>query len=279
MKTLMTKLSVYFLLTSIAFAAGCGGQSSSSSSSSGGGGNSTSGSSTSTSQSGSTAAMLTYEHALYILDSFGLRIYDTSSPEQTTEVNSHRVAGAETLFVYEKYLYIGSNTGVDIWNLDDPLYPIRVNFYPHVRGCDPVIVSNNIGYVTLRNRTGCRGNANSLELIDFTDPTQPVPITLFRMQNPYGLAKTEEYLAVCQENFGLSLLDISFGEEDGKKTGAVQEVAKFLKINCFDLIYSNNVLLATASDGIYQFGVDGFILTALSKIPVGEVEGKVSTQL
>jgi len=250
--------------------AGCGGAADSGGGGSSSSGGPSSGGNSSTSQAGSTAAMLTYKDVLYIMDPYRLKIFDISSPEQTVLVNTVRLSGAETLFIYEGYLYIGGNSGVDILNIEDPHYPMKVSKYNHVRACDPVIVSSGIGYVTLRNRPGCGGDVNRLEVVDFTDPLNPQLIDTFPMDNPYGLAKTETYLAVCQEDKGLSFLSVAVNEPNGVKEAKIGEVARFFDIHCFDAIASDKSLITTATDGIYQFKMDGYILTALSKIPVGE---------
>lgn len=245
--------------------ASCGGEGnaggSSSGSSSGGG---------ATSQSGSTAAMLTYQNALYILDGDVFKVYDISSDEKTTLAMEDNESGAETLFVYENHLFIGGQTGVSIWNIDKPLEPESVSFYPHVRSCDPIIVQADVGYITLRSRPECRGEINRLEIVDFTDLTAPVEIARFPMDFPYGLAKTDDYLAICQEGYGLALVDVDLTRGKGSISADVEEVARYEEINCFDLIHNDGRLVVTALDGIHQLQIDGIVLTQLSRIPVGD---------
>lgn len=262
------KPSVIFAICLLGSLSGCGAPASNSGSGSGGGGGGTSGGAT-VSQSGSTAAMLVYENAIYALDGDVFKVLDIASEAETKLVSKQRIEGAETLFIYGSHLYIGGQFGVDIWNIDNALEPVQVNFYSHARACDPIIVDNDIGYITLRNRWGCDGDINRLEIVDFTSPTEPKELFRYPMKSPVGLAKMGSYLAVCQERYGLSVLDVNITESEQVKNVAVEEVANFNEIHCFDVIYNKDVLLVTAEDGIYQLAVDGYWLSLLSRIPVG----------
>lgn len=262
MKTITLRAGLFGILCATILLAGCGA--SDSAPSNPGSGNPT------TSQSGSTAAMLVHKEALYVLDTNKFKVFDIASNETSQLLTSHHINGAETLFIYDHYLYVGGRFGVDIWDITNPLEPSQVNFYQHVRGCDPIVVSDDIGYITLRNRPGCGGDINRLEVVDFSDPENPVMLADYAMASPYGLAKTKEHLAICQEEFGLTLLDVDITEGPEETTVQVDEVSKYNDINCFDLIYNDDILVFTATDGIYQVEVDGYWLTHLSRIPVGE---------
>lgn len=260
MKNYIPKVLLSFMCTMIFLTSGCG-----ESGDSGGSSPNTS------SQSGSTAAMLPHKNALYILDNhYSFKVFDISSSEETTLVSENRTANfSETLFIYDDYLYIGGQGGVQIYDVKEPLNPVEINFYPHARGCDPIIVQNDIGYITLRSRPGCNGDTNRLEIVDFTDPTSPIELTRFPMDFPFGLAQTEDYLAVCQEGFGLSLVDITIDRSSNEIKAEAKEVANYNAIKCFDLIFSNGILFATVLDGIHQFRMDGIVLSKVSTIPVG----------
>lgn len=262
-------VSLLCLAVNVSLLVGCATESSPSAGSPSSGGDSVS-------QSGSTAAMTLHKDAMYSLDSQLLSVFDISEtiPKKVAE---HQIVGAETLFIYKDYLYVGGQFGVDIWDVSNELAPVQVNFYAHVRGCDPIIVHNDIGYITLRNRPGCGGDTNRLEVVDFSDPEEPVLIGIHPLQYPYGLAKMGDYLAVCQEEYGLNILEVTQTEDVAGQSLLVEEMAEYKEINCFDLIYRDDVLLVTAADGIYQLQVDGFWLTPLSQIPVGDVISEDNT--
>ena len=244
-----------FVLTSFIFIlsiSGCGGNSSPSSggsggSSSGNSGGSSSGGSTST--AGSTSTMLNYQDALFVLENNQLSVINLNSNPPVIVGVPIDVPNSETLFVYDEHLYIGGTRGVTIYNINDPFNPYETSFYTHLNACDPVIVDNDIGYVTLRSVPGslfCRARGvDRLEIVDFSDPKFPEFIAEYRITNPYGLAKTPDYLAICQEDFGLSLLDVNVPTN-------VSTIVQYPDIRCFDLIYYNQNLIATATNGIFQ---------------------------
>ena len=253
----------FFILVVAVFSialSGCTGASDSGASGGSGGG-----SNGGNSIAGSTATMLPYGDILYVLDAGQLKAIDlTLDPPDTA--STQPLSNPETLFIYEDYLYVGGQFGVEILDLSEPLLPKKVSSYQHFRSCDPIVVSNDIGYVTLRgnfsNRCQLNG-VNRLELVDMSNPKSPRFISDYAMSSPYGLAKADNFLAVCQEAFGLSLIDVSDPQN-------ISETANFSGINCFDLIFHDQRLIATASDGIYQFAAEDEFLDQLSVIPVGQ---------
>ncbi|BCD96218.1 hypothetical protein [Marinagarivorans cellulosilyticus] len=217
------------------------------------------------SNAGSTATMLPYGNVAYVLDNNLLKIIDLEAVPPVLE-QAISLDAPETLYISNDYLYIGGENGVDIFNLEDPVNPVKASTYEHMRACDPIIVDDDIGYVTLRSGFSdrCRlAGPNRLEIVDMSDPELPELINTFTMTNPYGLAKTDTHLAVCEEAFGLTLLNVD-------DPLAVSETVSYSDINCFDLIYNDGVLIATASDGIYQFSATSQFLELLSAIPVGD---------
>ena len=244
----------------IAFVLGaCAGASSDSTGNSGG-----------QSNAGSTATILPYGSIAYVLDNSLLKIIDLEKtpPEIRKAIP---LDSPETLFISNGYLYIGGENGVDIFNLEEPINPVRTSTYEHMRACDPIIVEDDIGYITLRSGFGdrCRlVGPNRLEIVDMSNPELPELINTFSMTNPYGLAKTDTHLAICEEAFGLTLLNVDDPLD-------ISKVVNYSDINCFDLIYSDSRLIATASDGIYQFSATSQYLELLSQIPVGAVSDSI----
>lgn len=215
------------------------------------------------STAGSTAAMLVHKSALYTLKGNDLEVYDISENKDPVKVDVVALRAPETLFIHEDHLYIGGQFGVAIYDVIDPLSPVDVSFYQHIRGCDPVIVEDVTGYVTLRGHQTCNSSQNRLEVVDFSDPENPQKISEYPMTNPQGLAKTPDFLAVCEREYGLTLLNVDDPQQ-------ISEVASFPMIQCFDAIFKTETLLVTATDGIYQFDASDSFLDLLSQIPVGE---------
>ena len=232
-------------------AVGCGsdGGSSNSPASSGG-----------TSTAGSTATMSIYKNVLYTLINNTVIIVDLDGEVEPSSIVNY---DAETVYIYQHYLYLAGRNGVTIYDISNPIFPVLTSNYQHARACDPVIVNDGVGYITLRNRGGCPGDINRLEVVDFSDPAFPEKITEFAMDSPYGLAKAPDYLAVCQPSFGLTLLDV-------ENLGNIEEITSYPQFDCFDLLYKDSVLVVSAADGIYQLDATDEFLVELSRIPVGE---------
>ena len=252
-----TKPPLLILLSCLVFQ-GCG-------EGSGAGGASQSGSGsgpTSVSQSGSTAAMATYKNAIYTLIN-GLIIVSDIESEDNSNRYSFGDPFAETLYVYRDYLYVAGLLDVSIYDISEPLIPRRVSNYDHARACDPVIVSDDIGYITLRSRPECtQDEINRLEIVDFSDPKNPVQLTNFVMDFPHGLAKSPDHLAVCQEEFGLTFLNVD-------DIDAIEVTLQDETYNCFDLFYRDDTFFVTATDGIYQLELIDNTLNQISRIPIG----------
>lgn len=241
---------VFFLGCAVFGISGCGSE---------GGSNNAAAASGGTSTAGSTATMSTYQNALYTLINNKVIIVDLEGEVEPRSITDY---DAETVYVYQHYLYLAGRNGVTIYDISNPVFPVLTSEYPHARACDPVIVNDGVGYITLRNRGGCPGDINRLEVVDFSDPAFPEKITEFAMDSPYGLTKTPDYLAVCQPSYGLTLLDV-------ESLGSIQEITRYPQYNCFDLLYKDNVLVVTAADGIYQLDAKDEFLVELSRIPVG----------
>ena len=71
----------------------------------------------------------------------------------------------ETLFNYKDKMFMGTPTGMLIYSLEDPLAPKYRSSVSHVFGCDPVVVEDDLAYVTVHSGNTCGQNTNELMLI------------------------------------------------------------------------------------------------------------------
>jgi hypothetical protein len=118
-----------------------------------------------------------------------------------------RVFG-ETLYPYKNYLFIGGTTGMDIFDVSSPDTIVFKSTYSHLKSCDPVIVYNDLAYVTLRGNAGCNmNNTNQLEVIDIKDVSNPQLKKSYEMLSPYGLGLANNKLVICEGDNGLRLLE------------------------------------------------------------------------
>ncbi|WP_291725784.1 LVIVD repeat-containing protein [Bernardetia sp.] len=215
---------------------------------------------------GSLARFAISQNHLYTLNGDNLKSYSITNPISPQEKNEVELGwGIETLFPYQNNLFIGSQRGMHIYNLDAPSQPQFVSTYEHITSCDPVVVSETTAYVTLRNGTNCRNGVNELHLIDISDLENPSLINTQPMTNPYGLGVDSKYtnktLFVCDGDAGLKVLNVTNPLE-------LEQIAEDNSINGYDVIAHNDILMMIGKDGLYQYNYqDPQNLELLSIIP------------
>ncbi|MBR9923217.1 MAG: hypothetical protein GYB31_20495 [Bacteroidetes bacterium] len=219
---------------------------------------------------GSMARFTLYDDYLYTVDEYDLRVFDLSSPTTPALANTVSVGwGIETIFPYEDKLFIGSQSGMFIFDNSNPLSPNQLSEFRHATACDPVYVKDNYAYVTLRDGTPCQGYTNELDLIDISNLSNPELVEAFKMDNPHGLSIDGNSLFLCEGEFGLKTFDI----EDPTKLDK-HKIDHQRDLHAFDAIAvpgESNVLLVIGDDGLYQYGYDNpKNLKLLSKIPVNK---------
>ena len=120
---------------------------------------------------------------------------------------------AETLFQLNNLLFVGSTTGMLMYDVTSPSNPNYLNSIEHFRSCDPVVADENYAYVTLRGGTNCFTETNELQIIDIRTPEELSVVARQVMFNPHGLAIHQDYLLVCDGSAGLKVLDVSNREQ------------------------------------------------------------------
>ena len=117
--------------------------------------------------------------------------------------------GIETIFPYGNYLFIGSTTGMFIYDNTNPENPTQLSAFAHVTSCDPVVAQGDYAYVTLRAGSFCGGGVNRLDILDITDLTNPLMVESYAMQGPFGLGIDGATLFVCDGVAGLKVYDVT----------------------------------------------------------------------
>ena len=120
---------------------------------------------------------------------------------------------AETLFQLNNLLFVGSTTGMLMYDVASPGNPNYLNSIQHFRSCDPVVADENYAYVTLRGGTNCFTETNELQIIDISNPEELSVVARQVMFNPHGLAIHGDYLLVCDGSAGLKVINVSNREE------------------------------------------------------------------
>ena len=212
-------------------------------------------------KTGSTARFNVMNDKLYTISGGGLAVFDVSLPENPIRSGFTSIAGdIETVFNDGKHLFIGAETALHIYSVDNPNYPSRLGVHYHVRSCDPVVTSGNIAYVTLKSdRVRCNGTTNVLKVIDVSNPKRPVEIQMLPMFRPAGLGIADKRLFVCDAQMGMAEFDLN----DPRMPIPVRRVQEE---NCSDLIPLEKTLITTGVGGVSQYDIENGGLVFLSRI-------------
>lgn len=217
---------------------------------------------------GSMARFTIAKDHLYIVTDWQLQVLqleNLSQPTLTSEIELW--GGIETIFPHGDELYIGSNSGMFIFDNSTPSAPVQLSSLLHATACDPVFVKDQYAYVTLRDGTECQGFVNQLELIDISDLRNPILVETFKMDNPHGLSIGGNTLFLCEGDYGMKVFDIS----DPKKLNK-NLIEKIDDLHAFDVIHvpgQNDLLMIIGEDGFYQYdSTNPDQLKLLSKIEI-----------
>ncbi|MAT54907.1 MAG: hypothetical protein CMN32_10550 [Saprospirales bacterium] len=229
-----------------------------------------SGSAGGTGVGGSMARFTIVDQYLYIVDDSRLQVFGLGNPYLPEQVNEVQLGwGIETIIPYEDKLFIGSNSGMFIFDNSNPAQPSLLSTFAHARACDPVYVQGNLAYVTLRSGTPCEGFNNQLDVVDITNITSPQLLITHPMQNPHGLGIKGNDLLLCEGDYGFK----RFNAEDPMLIGP-RLLDQDKSLHAFDVIPlpgNEKLALVIGEDGFYQYRFDDpQKLELISKIPVGQ---------
>lgn len=216
-------------------------------------------------QGGSMVRFTIANKHLYAVDQTTLHLFDVQNASKPAYVKDIKIGpGIETIFPFKNNLFIGSNTGMVIYDVTTASAPVELSRYTHIRACDPVVVNEKYAFVTLRAGVVCGGQQNLLEVIDIQDLTKPMLKHSFTLENPYGLALSGHTLYICDGKFGLKSFDASDVSQIGNK---LLETHKDLM--SMDVIAGPKSLIIFGEKGVHQYDYSNKAkLKELSIIPV-----------
>lgn len=199
---------------------------------------------------GSLARMTINSGQLFYLDNRFLKSVNIQNPTNPIAVDSLELNwDIETIFPYKDKVFVGSRSAMYIIDVSTPAYPDLISVYSHIASCDPVVVSDDYAYVTLRSTNfTCVGLDNLLEIIDISDPTIPTRVATYEMTNPHGLGIDGSLLFVCDGSAGLKMYDVT-----DKLALSDNLLAHHPFMKAFDVIPYNNVLMMISEEGLYQY--------------------------
>lgn len=214
---------------------------------------------------GSMARFGIKDNVLYLLDGTNLEVMDITvkaNPAKLFEINPGW--GIETMFLTQNNMFLGTTTGMIIYDITDPQNLIRKSTYNHMRSCDPVVIDDTLAYVTLRSGTNCGGTVNSLDVVNIKNLSLPTIVRSYPMTNPYGLGKDDNLLFICDGSAGLKVYDASDPINISSHL-----IFTYPNIKAYDVIPIGNVLVMIGDDGLYQYNYSNIQnITLLSKIEV-----------
>jgi hypothetical protein len=213
---------------------------------------------------GSMARFTIVVNALYTVSNTDLNVFNISVPSDPVYKNKVNISNwnIETIFPFKDKLFIGSQNGMFVYNINNPNSPALVGQFSHVQSCDPVIADDNFAYVTLRSGTACQGFTNQLEILQLNSFTNPTLVKAYPFTNPHGLSMDGKILFICDGADGLKIFNSS-------NVSDIQLIKQFSGLETYDVIAFNNKALVVAKDGLYQYDyTDLDNIHLLSKIPV-----------
>lgn len=188
-----------------------------------------------------------YDNKLYTVIRNYMSIFDLSGDEPVKAVDNIPIGwDVETLFSYKDNMFMGTPTGMLIYSVADPLKPEYMSSVTHIFGCDPVVVHNDLAYVTVHSGNMCGQEANELFIVDVSNVLEPKKLVTFNMTKPKGLGIDEEMLFLCDD--GLKIFNITTPEKS-----YLNSIKHIKGMEGYDLIAWGNVLMMIAEDGLYQY--------------------------
>ncbi|HLL43760.1 MAG TPA: hypothetical protein VK369_11515 [Segetibacter sp.] len=197
---------------------------------------------------GSMARFTLLNNYLYTVTQNDLNVFNITTPDNPVFANSINLGwGIETIYPFKNNLFIGSQSGMFIFNTTNPALPAQVSQFTHITSCDPVIADDNFAYVTLRSGTNCNGSSiNQLDILNIQKLESTWLVKSYPLTNPHGLSKSGNTLFICDGTAGLKVYDAT----DVNKLRLLQTIKG---IDAYDVIAQNNNAIVVAREGLYQY--------------------------
>jgi len=155
-----------------------------------------------------------------------------------------------------------------IYDISNPEAPAYRSTFSHATACDPVVVSEQVAYVTLRGGNNCNGFTNQLDVLDVSNLDNPTLIRSYPMDNPHGLSVVGNTLYLCEGSSGLKIFDVS--NKNKVDDNLLDQVTG---ITAYDVIVlpPGNHVMVVGQTGLFQFdATDRNNLVQLSMIQIGQ---------
>ena len=212
---------------------------------------------------GSMSRFALYNNYLYSVINNSMSIIDLSGSEPVKVAENIYIGqDVETIFSYKDNMFMGTPTGMVIYSVANPLKPEYLVSVWHVFGCDPVVVEDDIAYVTIHSGNSCGQNTNELIVYDVSDVRNPKHLVSYSMTKPKGLGIDNGTLFICDD--GLKIFNA-----ENPQTIMANKLAHYSGMEGFDVIPFSNTLMMIAEDGLYQYDYSDLSnIKELSKLPI-----------
>ena len=212
---------------------------------------------------GSMSRFSLYKDYLYAVINNQMVIFDLKMNKTPMKVAENIwVGNVETIFSYKDNMFLGMPSGMAIYSVEDPINPKYCSTVWHVLGCDPVVVDDDIAYVTVRSGNFCGQTLDQLIIIDVADVYHPKELVAYTMKNPKGLNIDKDALFLCDD--GLKVF-----KTGNPQTLIANQLAHVQGMDGFDVIPFDNVLMMIADNGLYQYDYSDIKnIKQLSVIPI-----------
>jgi len=226
---------------------------------------------------GSYSQIIVYGDWMYGLQENLLTTLDITDKSNIQIIHQQELAfDIESIFRYDNLLFIGSSSSMYIYEIDSAGIPKRQSvadyFTEDDEGAiicwqDPIVADDQFAYATLstsrvieRCGRSTLEQVNELRIFNITDISNPLQVAALPMFNPKGLAKSNDFIYVCDDTAGLKVVDVSTPESPE----LVSEVSGF---TAYDAVVYRGLLLVVGGDSFIQFDISNpFQVEELSRI-------------
>jgi hypothetical protein len=207
------------------------------------------GANVSSGKGGSLTRFTISDNYLYAVDNHFLYAYSLINPAKPEKVfTSPLNYDIETIYPFNKYLFLGTKTGLYIYSIDTASAPRLIGEAKHARSCDPVVANDSVAFVTLKNNGGCGPAVSGLYIHDIKNINQPVLKKMVELPDPVGLGLQDSILYVCCGSTGLKIFNVKDPYLPSLITAKTDGVF-------IDVIPYNGILICFVQDGIILYDI------------------------
>jgi hypothetical protein len=198
---------------------------------------------------------------LYTVDQSSLHTVSLADAEHPQKVADKSLGiYTETIYPYQNKLLLGTETGMFVFDLQNPASPQQITYFQHIRSCDPVVAQNGFAYITLNSMNQrCSNGSNELQILDISNLNSPQLVKTMSLTTPLGLDINNDTLYLCDQ--GLRVINVA------DKQNPV-EINHLYDIQAQDVICQQGRIIVIGTDGLHQYKQSTSGLQKISTIPI-----------